>query len=272
MTTSDGGDPRTFSVLTVCTANVCRSASSAKALSRLVAGLTDPAGRPVRITVASAGVDAVVGEPRCELAHKRLDAEIAALEPGALVGSVSAVPEHSAIASPHEAMNDDLGVSQALAPELIDQADLILTASRRHSAAVVAARPLARSKVQTWRQAAGLSAWLMSDEGSLVVARQPWIAASLPQHDLRSSTPALPADAHGRLLWWVEEMDASRGVGAHVVDPAHPEVDPADIPDPHLDPVVGHDYPSRLMARSIMEVVQAIRTVVASEQETQTTS
>lgn len=264
MTHSDDGDSAAFSVLTVCTANVCRSASSARALSRLLDDLADAEGRPVRVLVASAGVDAIVGEPRCEIAHQLLDARLGG---GETSGQPVAVHDDAAtISPPAQHLNPgDLGQSQALTAEMVDRADLILTASRRHSAAVVSTRPQARTKVQTWRQAAGLSSWVISDEGSLSVARQPWTATSFPSHDLRASTPALPADAQGRLRWWVEEMDASRGAGAHSIDPAHPEVDPADIPDPHLDPAVGHDYPSQLMARAITDVVQAVRTIVASE-------
>lgn len=232
----------TFRVLTVCSANICRSPASARALSELIAS----SGLTVPVEVTSAGVEALVGEPRCTVADEALTQELAGL------GIARA------------AAPDDLGLAVPLTLELIAQADLVLTATRRHSAAVVKLAPAARTKVQTWRQAAAGSDWLRSEAGSLSVAHDAELIASLPGDDLRSGTPVLPAATLERLRWWVAELDAARGIAGHAIDRSHPEVDPADIPDPHMDKPYDHAYPAKLTAIATAGVLNAMAAVATA--------
>lgn len=95
-------------VLVVCTGNVCRSP--------LVERLLRPALGPAGIRVGSAGTGALVG---------------AAMDPRA----AARLRAHG---------GDPAGfVARQLTPALVDEADLVLTATRAHRAAVVAMRPSA---------------------------------------------------------------------------------------------------------------------------------
>ena len=60
--------------------------------------------------------------------------------------------------------------SQPLTFELVQWADLILTAAREHQAAVLAIDPSARTRTFTIRQAGRLSQWLVAS-GMLAAAR-----------------------------------------------------------------------------------------------------
>ena len=117
-----------FQVLTVCTANICRSAMAAAQLSSML----DEAGLADSVSVASRGVRAEDGYPACLKGF-----EYAGLP----------VPDHR---------------SARLDEPAIAGANLILTAESAHRAAVVTMHPKARSRVFTMTEAAALTAWYLS--------------------------------------------------------------------------------------------------------------
>ena len=118
-------------ILYVCTANICRSPSAA-------ALLTD--AQIAGVEVRSAGTNAGVGAPGCSMAPALRERE-----------------------SVHH--------SQALTGELVEWADLVLTAARGHQATVMSLDPGARAKTFTIVQAGRLAAWLVSS-GMLEAAQE----------------------------------------------------------------------------------------------------
>lgn len=184
-----------FSVLVVCSANVCRSPAAAAVLADRLA--TSEA----RVNLASAGAGRLsFGLQRCEQASAWV------------LGSTGAAlpPERS----------------QPVTTDLIDGADLVLTAARRHRGAVIALRPRARVRVFTLREAAALS-------------------TGLPPHVLRGPVTA------ERMRLVVEELDALRGVAGAPRDGA------LDVPDAH-DGLVPHEAVFDVLDRSVRAVVTAL--------------
>ena len=113
--------PTTFTILTVCTANVCRSAL-AEALIRQWADAHPAAG----VSVSSAGVDAEPGLAMCPQAR-----------------------EFQKPAHPHAA--------RRLESADLERADLVLVADRTHRAAAARLAPSTRPRLFTMTQAAGLA-------------------------------------------------------------------------------------------------------------------
>lgn len=136
----------TFRILTVCTANVCRSALAAEVLRQWGASqhLTGV------ISVESAGTDAFPGAPMC--------AE------GASVAGV----------------RGDGHAARELTAGLLADADLILTADRTHRAAAARLLPSCRPRLFTLRQAATLAATLAE---TLAAGHLPEGAPPLPDGD-----------------------------------------------------------------------------------------
>lgn len=96
-----------FNILFVCTGNVCRSPLAERMLAAQVGGLP--------ISVESAGTMALVGQP---------------------------IDPPSADALRELGLSPDGHVARRLTPELITEADLILTAESIHRSAIVQAEPL----------------------------------------------------------------------------------------------------------------------------------
>jgi len=120
--------PAQFEILTVCTANVCRSALAAQTLNEWVhaQGLTDS------IRINSAGIDALLESGMCSEA-----AVIAHVDPAT-------------------------HVPQQLTKEHLEQADLILVADRTHRTYAARLLPSVRSRLFTMRQGADLGRELAS--------------------------------------------------------------------------------------------------------------
>lgn len=198
-------------ILYVCTANICRSPSAAELLRD-----ADLPGVQVR----SAGTVAAEGSPGC--------------------------PRAPALAG-----RDDQHRSQRLTPELVDWADLILTAAREHRAVVLDLDRRARDRTFTIRQAGRLAKWLL-EEGMVAAAREPGTDL-LEEGDPRLFVVPLPEDVEHRTAWLLSELDAARGMAPVPSAPApvpagrlwrraseegpHPD----DVPDPHVLGPAWHD-------------------------------
>jgi protein-tyrosine phosphatase len=116
-------------ILVVCAGNVARSPIAA-ALLRARLGTTD-------VSVRSAGLEAVDGQP--------------------------VAPEMVRLLPPELAERATARTSRRLDKDMIESADLILTASRRHRAAVASSVPLALKRVFTLGEFAALSTALAMD-------------------------------------------------------------------------------------------------------------
>ncbi|UNX55358.1 low molecular weight phosphatase family protein [Georgenia sp. TF02-10] len=120
---ADGPATDTFSILTVCTGNICRS----PAVERLLRSALGPASG---VEVTSAGTGPIYGEP---------------------------------IHEPMAALLRDLGVdttgftSRLITERMIGRADLVLTLTREHRARVVELVPAAVRRVFTLRELARLA-------------------------------------------------------------------------------------------------------------------
>jgi protein-tyrosine phosphatase len=250
-------------ILVVCTANICRSPSVQRLLVDALAEDAACAG----IEVRSAGTLAIAGAPGCTLAP-------------ALAGR----------AEDHR--------STPLTADLVDWADLILTAARDHRSAVVTMVPAARTRTFTVRQAARIADWL-DEAGMLDAARQRaatpegW-SERFPPGDPRREVLPLPQDPDARWGWLVEELDAARGVVSAAVLGVGPEagegaagsegangrgrrwlrgrgapaappewMHPDDVPDPHVHGMHLHPMAHESIVEATGSVAALIRWVAA---------
>lgn len=173
-------------VLYVCTANICRSPSAAQLLRAQVGSHPQLAG----IEVASAGTRAMPGSPGCSLAP--------ALQPDHWRG-------HAA---------------RRLSAGEVEWADVILVAAREHSATVAGLDLRARSRTFTIVQAGRIADWMAQPGGVIEAGRlraelrlddSLW-AARFPAGDPQAGIVAMPEVVADRWAWFVNEMDAARGL------------------------------------------------------------
>ena len=197
-------------VLAVCTATICRS----PAIELLLRSALEDAGLPVgAVEVSSAGVDARDGATRCARSRSLL--------------------------STYGVDDVELWTTGArrLTAEDVRSADLILTASREHRAAVARLLPAAQTRTFTLRQAARA-------------------AHGIAAGPLPSVVPLPPADdARAQLRWFVAELDAARG----------PVDDPLDddVPDPHVVGDAEHVRAMTLMTTAVADLAACVRLVLA---------
>lgn len=240
-------------ILFVCTANICRSASAERLLSAEVASYKTYACDMDAIEVASAGVAAIEGLPGCELAP--------ALQPDAWA----------------------VHRSRRLTVELVEWADLILSATKEHRGAVVQTCPSARDRIYTILQAGQIAEWLCRPAGNIEVARArateplaPWVAELGPT-DSRFQVPALPVTQAERWRWLVMEFSASRGLAplpAAPISEQEPkrrgwrrradkeptrDSDPLDLADPHTDGLELHGLVAVQIAQAVEQLSRALR-------------
>jgi len=202
--------PDPVRILAACTANICRS----PAIELLLRSALADAGVPVgAVEVSSAGVDAREGATRCARSRSLLSAYGV----------------------------DDVELwttgARRLTAEDVRSADLILTASRTHRAAVARLLPAARTRTFTLRQAA---------RAAHVIAAGP----------LPAVVPLPPADdVRARLRWLVAELDAARG----------PVDDPLDddVPDPHVVGDAEHVRAMTLMTAAVADLAACVSLVRA---------
>jgi protein-tyrosine phosphatase len=138
-TMSGDGTGERFRILVVCTGNICRSAAAEQALRAEFATRGDRAGAP-RIDVSSAGTGAVVGHDVHPL-------------------TAAAMREHALAPAIH--------VARQLTAEQVEEADLVLAATRYHRQAVRDLVPETSSRVFTLREFARVA-----DRGT--TADDPW--------------------------------------------------------------------------------------------------
>jgi protein-tyrosine phosphatase len=223
-----------FSILVVCSANICRSPSATRGLR---AGLA-AAGVPEDvISVHSAGVAAADGWPMCEVSDALTSAALAS-------------------AGAH--------TSRRLTAELAKEADLILVADRGHRTAVAKLAPTTRNRTFTIRQAARLATWLIGDSGVVEVARlkASGTVPQLPPDDVRLPVPPLPDAPDARLLWLVAELDAARGLAPLPEERTDVRWDADDIGDPHVEGWELHDEAVACALAAVQEIVLALRVVL----------
>lgn len=189
-------------ILMVCTANICRSPAAAQLLQRGIAPSFPEA------LVASAGTEALPGHPACDAATHLVQEHLAGSNDG-LVSQAT-------------------GSHRSRRVALIDlrAADLILALDRSHRSALARLDPAGRTRTLTLRQAA---------VGAEHVTR------SLAIGELPEGAPPIPEAGAERFRWWVGELDAGRALsaGGMVASIGTLEIDPLDVPDPH---VVGHQH------------------------------
>lgn len=178
-------------VLAVCTGNLCRSPVAERLLAARLAPI-DPDGL---VTVGSAGVEAVVGQPISTTMVELLTAVGASAE------------EFSA---------------RQLTRELVESADLLLTATRQHRQDVVQLAPGALRRTFTLRELARL--------GSLLEFGR------------------APAELSARLRWLVRNAPLMRG---RVVT----ELDADDIPDPYGRDAAAYQLAYDQIDRAVVDIV-----------------
>lgn len=182
----------TATVLAVCTGNICRSPIVERLLAAALAHRLGPAAG---IRVASAGTHALDGRP---------------MEPAAAAELAARGIAHDGFAA------------RTLSERLVEDADLVLAATRAHRAAVVELVPRAAARTFTVRELGRLAAGL--------------------------ALPAGPAPDRLRAL--AEAAGARRGL----VPPAHPADD--DLADPYLGPADGFQAVAGL-AEAAVETIAA---------------
>ena len=168
-------------VLVVCTANVCRSPLAAAILRRR----WDAAGLPAE--VSSAGVRAMTGAPVCVMSQEVLGAPLA-------------------------------GAAREITPDLVREADLVLTMEREQRSSVVRLLPGSQARVFTLREAAALLDGLLERDTRLDGLR----GLAPAMHALRGVVVP-PADPQPRRRWWqrpVEPADSITIPDGHGLDPA----------------------------------------------------
>ncbi len=224
-----------FRILTVCTMNICRSPALEVTLEDAVVGCADWA--PGSVIVASAGTHASPGAPSCDisLAH---------------VGRASR--EQTA---------------RQLTGEMLADADLVITAERKHADAVASISTEFGRRCFPARVAARLATWVVT-EGSLDVAVRK-AAGEVIEPDFASPqtlADPLPVGDLARLRWLVAEMDGSRGL-APTPPAGNLPYGVEDIPDPHVLGFNLHEMSAEMILAAVAEVCAAAATVLAATPE-----
>ncbi|QAY74720.1 low molecular weight phosphatase family protein [Agromyces protaetiae] len=188
----------TFRVLVVCTGNVCRSPMAEQLLRVRFAA----AG--VEVEVSSAGTAALVGEPMTS-------------EAAELSRRFGGVP--------------DAHRARQLTADLVAEADLVLTASRTHRAAVAQLLPRAARRAFTLREFARVAEFVAND----------------PSSELDSD--AAPAASPDAVL---DILSMSRGYA-----PPRPDPEADDVVDPYRLSSDVYEEAGRLIDESTAAIVAA---------------
>ncbi|MFZ2382770.1 MAG: hypothetical protein WAV88_03470 [Candidatus Nanopelagicales bacterium] len=222
----------TFSVMTVCTMNICRSPAMQFVLERDTIPMVARHG--ITLDVSSAGIHAVAGAPSCDISL-------------AMVGEA-----------------DRAESARRFAVDGPGRPDLILGAARSHVSAVVDADPALRSRTFTMLQASRLAQWVVTD-GPLEAGTRKLRGEviEMDNADPVALTPALPAGAGQRVAWLVGRLDAAREVAPmppQLPEPHHGD----DIPDPHVLGYNLHRMSADLILESIAVFNEALDRVLSA--------
>ncbi|MEC5151160.1 low molecular weight phosphatase family protein [Cryobacterium sp. GrIS_2_6] len=187
-----------FTILVVCTGNICRSPLA----EQLLAARLTAAGVPAR--VLSAGTYAMVGE---------------------------GMPDEAAALSIHYGGHPEAHHARQLTAKLVADADLVVTAAREHRSEVVSLHPRASRYAFTLNQLARLTAGLAEAEQAAAVhaaAERTRTDAAAPTAAHAVSLVDAAANPASTLRAYIAEVAASRGL---TPPPAAPADD--DIEDPY---------------------------------------
>lgn len=230
-----------FELLVVCTANICRSPATARALRVHLAALGIDEGL---VRVSSAGIRALSGAPMCAISSELIDEQLVGMAAG-----------HAA---EHE--------SRALTADVAAQADLILTADRSHRRDLLAMLPAVRARTFTVRQAARLASWVAAPTGTLPVARAAAAgeALTLDPLDPRIGAPPLPQTPLARLHWFAGELDAARGLAPTPIALTGTDWDVDDIGDPHVEGPQIHALAAQFEMAAAAAISAALAATVAA--------
>lgn len=213
-------------VLVVCTGNICRSPVAEQVLTARLrgAGIDD-------VHVTSAGTNALAGEP--------MTAEAAALSV-----RLGADP------AGHRATQ--------LTAQLVQEADLVLTATRAHRAQIAELVPRAARRAYTLREFARVLAFLAADGAIDDDSTEP--DSILGRLDLAPPALGLPNPGIASPLQRATDAAArSRGIAP---PPSDPNDD--DILDPYRAPIAVYDEAGRLIDDAVDAIVSALATTSVS--------
>lgn len=133
----------TFTILTVCTGNICRSPQAEQLLRSGFSDVSEQFAEWETPVISSAGTHALAGGAM-------------PVEAAALSREYGGIPDHHA--------------ARTLTPELIEQADLVLAMAREHRSAIVRLVPRANRKVFTLREFARIVTGLQESPGTVTTA------------------------------------------------------------------------------------------------------
>ncbi|TFC01334.1 MULTISPECIES: low molecular weight phosphatase family protein [Cryobacterium] len=194
-----------FSILVVCTGNICRSPLAEQLLTTRLTN----SGIPVRVT--SAGTYAMVGK---------------------------GMPDEAAALSVRYGGDPRAHVSRQLTARLVADADLVVTADREHRGEVVSLHPRAARYAFTLNQLARLIDGLRDAEFAAAehaAAERPG-ADSAPVGHSDHNAGTAPLTAADTLRAFIAEIAASRGLTPPPADPADD-----DIGDPYRRSLATYD-------------------------------
>lgn len=213
-------DPR---IVTVCTANICRSPATAVLLRRGLAGLFPGA------QISSVGTAARNGSPACDRTSALLEASLAARYPG----------------MPLTRYEREGHRSRLMVRQDFEEAALILALDRSHRSAVAQLVPSSRSRTFTLRQAAAAAAE---------------VTKALRTGRLPEGAPPLPDGPAGRFEWFVQELDAHRAFlhPQPIKSRGSLAIDPLDVPDPHVLGFALHPLAVELIEQASSALVEGL--------------
>jgi len=208
-------------ILTVCTANICRSPATAVLLQWALGPL------PLDVEITSAGTMADDGRPACDLS-------------AALVGQYAATHGVQGRTDGHR--------SRRVTRADLEHADLILALDRSHRAELAKLHPGSRPRTFTLRQAAAAAAAVTD---SLARGELPPQAPPIPDGAGQRFTWWIEELDAARAYTVGEPAPVSRA----------PVIDPLDVPDPHVVGYQYHPVAMDLITAAVQALADSLAVV-----------